>query len=372
MSQAAASLDQSLPAIHVPPSLRSLHALTGTPPGLATTLPVTHGGTTYAFAQETTWLDSEHFAVGRWDGSMSIFSFETAQHAGPLISAAVNSPSAQGVQMITSLPSGTIVTSNDDASIAFWISRSGQWTDLSMIKTLGYDPSLGIATSGAWLPTSPITLVVGHETGYMSLWSYDPGPPVLAFLASVNLQNPHPVNPFGSHVIYGMAVLGGSVAVAGSDDGYVSLVSVPDGTVLSQTVFNPAAQRGINSVSVLKDSLLVSNCSVGPDDYNLWYFSIQTSPWGITLLDKANLVVDGTRPQAFNFDVVWGAYGPGPCWFAATEEGVVWMGTADTALSLIGHQTLDDRAIGASLGYTASPGRLVAVIDDLNQFTTGA
>ncbi len=111
---------------------------------------------------------------------------------------------------------------------------------------------------------------------------------------------------------------------------------------------------------------------MGPDDYNLWYFSIQTSPWGITLLDKKNLIVDTSRAQVFNFDAIWGAYTSGPCWFAATEEGVVWMGTADTEINLLGYQSLSDRAVGAALAYTARPGRLTAVIDDLNQFTTGA
>src|SRR6266516_704002 len=42
-----------------------------------TALPITQNGTTYEMAQETVWLDSANFAVGRWDGSMSIFQVET-------------------------------------------------------------------------------------------------------------------------------------------------------------------------------------------------------------------------------------------------------------------------------------------------------
>jgi hypothetical protein len=360
-------------AAPVPPALRSGQALTGQRPAVTTTLPLTQGGTTYEFAQEVTWLDHEHFAVGRWDGSMSIFSFETAQYAGPLINTVVNSPSSQGVQMITRLPRRAIATSNDDSSISLWATSSPGWTDLELVRTARYDSALGVATSGTRLPAGqPSTLAVGHDSGYLSLWAYHPAARSLRFLRAIDLQNPHPVNPFNSHVIYGMTALNSHVAVAGSDDGCVSLVAVPGGTVLSQTVFNPAAQRGINSVSVAGDKLLVSNCSVGPDDYNLWYFSIQTSPWGITLLDKKNLIVDTSRAQVFNFDAIWGAYTAGPCWCAATEEGVVWMGTADTTINLIGYQSLSDRAVGAALGYTARPGRLAAVIDDLNQFTTGA
>jgi hypothetical protein len=160
--------------------------------------------------------------------------------------------------------------------------------------------------------------------------------------------------------------------VAGSDDGYVSIVAVPSGRILSQTVFNPAAQRGINSVSVTGNKLLVTNCSVGANDYNTWYFKIDMTTYALTLIDKTNLIIDTSLVQAFNFDAIWGNYSSGPCWFASTEEGVLWMGTADTSLNVIGYQNLSDRAFGAALAFTGGPGRLAVVIDDLNQFVTGS
>jgi hypothetical protein len=46
------------------------------------------------------------------------------------------------------------------------------------------------------------------------------------------------------------------------------------GKIPSQAVFNTAAQRGINSVSVTGNKLLVTNCSVGASDYNTGYFTI--------------------------------------------------------------------------------------------------
>lgn len=358
----------------VPPVIRSRQALNAAQQ--AATLPLTQGGTTYDMAQEVSWLDGSNFAVGRWDGSMSIFAYESAQFVGPLMSTVVNTPADEGVQMITPLGGGAIATSNDNGSLAIWAAPPGRWSQLRLVGRPAYDSSLGVATNGAWLPVgNPSTLVVGHDSGYLSLWSYNPVGYRLSFNKSVNLRNPNPVNPFGSHVLYGMAVFSSrspGVVVVGSDDGYVSIVAVPSGTILSQTVFNPAAQRGINSVSTLGNKLLVSNCSVGPADYNLWYYSIQTSPWGITLLDKKNLIVNTQLPQAFNFDAIWGAYSGGPCWFASTEEGVLWMGTADTGINFIGEQSLNDRAVGAALAYTSGPGRLVSVIDDLEQFATGA
>ena len=218
--------------------------------------------------------------------------------------------------------------------------------------------------------------MVGHESGYVSLWSYRPRSRELSFLRSVGLLNPNPVNPFDSHVIYGLTTLtkAGPAAsvVAGSDDGYISILAVPSGDILSQTVFNPAAQRGINSVSVTGNKLLVTNCSVGENDYNTWYFTIDMDTYALTLVDKANLIIDTSLIQAFNFDAIWGSYSSGPCWFASTEEGVLWMGTAGTSLNVIGYQNLSDRAYGAALAFRDGPGRLAVVMDDLTQVTTGS
>jgi hypothetical protein len=358
----------------LPPVLRSRLALTG-PQSATSTLPITQNGTTYNLAQEVRWLDAEHFAVGRWDGTMSLFEFETAPFVGPLVTAAVNTPSAQGVQMITPLPRRTIVTSNDWSSIAVWAPPDADWAGLKMRRLVSYDASLGVATNGAWF-ADQATLVVGHDSGYLSMWRFDAPTRGLSLIRTINVQNPNPVNPFGSHVIYGMCPLvasgPGATVVAGSDDGYISLVRVASGAILSQTVFNPAAQRGINSVSARGDKILVANCSVGSADKNLWYFSVDFSSWALTLLDSMNLIIDTSRVQAFNFDTIWGQYSGGDCWFAGTEEGALWMGTADTGLHLIGQQDLFDGAIGAALDYTSGPGRLAAVIHNLDQFTTGA
>ena len=216
----------------LPPALRSRRALLAGTEQVQSTLPLTRNGTTYNLAQVLRWLDGSNFAVGRWDGTLSIFEFETAPFVGPLITAAVNTPSAQGVQMITPLPNMTLATSNDRGSILLWATSTGNWRDLRLRATASYDSSLGVATSGAWFPVgSPSTLVVGHDSGYLSLWSFDPAKRALRLVKTVGIQNPNPVNPWGSHVIYGMCPLFSSgpnaTVVAGSDDGYVSILRVP-------------------------------------------------------------------------------------------------------------------------------------------------
>lgn len=364
----------------VPPVVRSREELAQrgvdfpAPPRTATVLPITPNGTTYEMAQTLAWLDDDHFAVGRWDGSMTVFRFTTSATAGPLINEAVNSPAFQGVRMLAPLGRRAIVTSNDDRSIALWVSPSGKWSDLRLARTYGYDGSLGAATGGNGVSAgSPNSLVVGHSTGHLSIWTYHPGHETLTFLRSADIRNPRPVNPWDLHDVYSVEAVTDSRnlarVVTGSEDGYVCVVEVPSGRILSQTVFNPQAQRGINHLSVRGESLLVANCSVGPDDHNLWYFSIDRTTWQITLRDKANLIVDSRRPQAFNFSTIWGASSRGPCWFASTEEGALWMGTADAALDVIGYQEVTS-PLGSALGWNDSPGRLVMVAYDLYEFTT--
>jgi hypothetical protein len=311
-----------------------------------TKLPITQEGTTYSMAQEATWVDSDHFAIGRWDGSMSVFSFIDSPTSGPIINKAVNSPAFEGVQMIAWLPYA-MATSNDYKSMVLWASPAGSWSDLQPIGTYSYDSALGVANSGLWIPVgNPTTLVVGHSDGWISLWNYVPPTRQLTFLRAVNIQNPHPVNPWDLHNIRAIQLVtiadGGVAYVAtGSEDGYVCIIQVPSGQVMSQTVYNPEAQRGINGISVFDYGLLIANCSVGPTDYNLWYFAIQMNPWGITLQDKANLKVNPNAPQVFNFCSIWAEYAQGACWFASTEEGALWQGTVSgSTLNTIGYQQL--------------------------------
>lgn len=342
----------------------------------ASTLPITPDGTTFQMAQDTAWVDDHHFAVGRWDGSMSIFEYGAAPFGGPLIHEAVTSPAFAGVRMVAPLPGNALASANDDASIVLWWSPSGGWTDLTDVRVYGYDPALGAATSGLWVQGgAPSTLVVGHAAGFASIWKYNPAERKLALRRTVDLRNPTPVNPWGLHDIHGLDVVADSpsaaVVVTGSEDGYVNLVEVPSGTILSQTVFNPDAERGINSVSVRGHALLVANCSVGTDDDNLWYYEIDPQTWAVTLLDQANLIIDTDRVQVFNFHTLWGEYSDGPCWFASTEEGALWMGTAAAGLDVFGYQEVTS-PLGSSLAYRGGPGRLTMVAYDLYQYRTGA
>jgi len=144
---------------------------------------------------------------------------------------------------------------------------------------------------------------------------------------------------------------------------------VPDGTIVSRAVFNPAAQRGINSIAIRGRDLLVANCSVGSNDKNLWYYRMDLDTGAIVLQDSYDLKVNPNAPQVFNFCTVWGLYQGGVCWFSSTEEGALWMGTVNGGhLSIIGYQSVTD-PLGSALAFNAN-GKLAMVSYNLYEFIT--
>ncbi len=366
----------------IPPVIRSREDLAAkgislVPPGnvAPSALPITPDGVTYTMAQETTWLDANHFAVGRWDGSLSIFSFNDSPTAGPIITKAVNTPALEGVQMITWLSYGVFASSNDESSIIIWSSKSGAWSDLSTMSTLQYDSSLGVANSGDTLIIGNVLyLIVGHANGFVSLWSGNSDGTGMRFLRSVDLRNPHPTNPWGLHNIRGVAsmfTLGSTGYLAtGSEDGYICVLRMPDGAIMSQTVYNPGAQRGINSVATLGQNLLIANCAVGSADKNLWYYWIDGNDFSVTLRDSTNLQVNPSAPQVFNFCTIWGFFNNQVGFFSSTEEGALWVGTvsANQKLNVIGYQTVFG-ALGSAMAFNIN-GNLAVINYNLFEFTT--
>lgn len=340
-----------------------------------TTLPIKADGATYSMAQEIAWLDAEHFAVGRWDGSISVFAYNPSTWSGPLISTAVSSPSTEGVQMIQWLAHRVFASSNDAESIVVWRAPKSSWKDLQKQSVLHYDATLGVANSAeSFTVESKLYLVVGHENGYVSIWGGKPNAIDMMLLTTVDVRSPNPVNPWGIHNVRGVSLLRVEAqhgyVITGSEDGNLCVIRVPDGAILSTTVFNPAAQRGINSIAAVGHDLLVANCSVGPDDKNLWYYRVNSNTWTVTLKDSANLKVNPSAPQVFNFCTIWGKYNEGRCFFASTEEGALWMGTVvnHESLSIIGYEEVTT-LLGSALAYNVA-GRLALVSYNLYEYIT--
>ena len=76
---------------------------------------------------------------------------------------------------------------------------------------------------------------------------------------------------------------------------------VPDGVQTGRPARN-------YSVAAFGQNLLISNCAVGPNDKNLWYYWVDGNNYGVTLKDSVNLRVNPSAPQVFNFSTIWGVF----------------------------------------------------------------
>lgn len=356
-------------------SARELDTATRTTADLlaAVQLPITSEGVTFDMAQAAAWVDYDHFAVGRWDGSLTLFRFSDARERGPLIAVAASTPSSEGVQMIAWVAPSVFATSNDDATIAVWRPNPA-WDRLELVSQLRYEANWGAAVSGdAFAHDGGVCLAVGHANGFVSFWCGSAAGDDLALVGSSDVRSSHPANPWSLQHVRGLAAIERAGAptrvVTGSESGDLCVLSVPDGRLLARKRYNDTAQRGINAIAVSGDDVLVANCAVGPDDHNLWLFRHDPESSALTPRDAVNLRINPDAAQVFNFCVTWAEDAEGRCFFASTEEGALWMGrVAEDRIALVGHQRVT-APLGATLAY-AGNGNLAFVAYDLYEFNT--
>ena len=315
-------------------------------------------GATYTWAQVASWLSQDRVAVGRWDGTITVFRPPQADKMewGPMLTQALKSPSGQGLQMMGRLAKGAFVTSNDNSSLAVWALKDGQY---ALEGTPKYDAKFGVANCAELVRAQGKQwLVTGHEQGYLLLWEVNGCDLKLAKDINIRSSSPIPsTNPLWN--VRGVVRHKGGTVVTGGEDGDICLVSIPDGKVLSRMRYNPKAERGINGLAVSGDYLLLCNCSVGPDDKNLWLYEIRNDR--VVLLDSTNLIQDTKRKQVFNFSVLFVPAGKETLFFAGTEEGLLWRGQlAGGKLAAKGNEKLECEG-GAALTFEPETSQLVAV-----------
>ena len=205
--------------------------------------------------------------------------------------------------------------------------------------------------------------------------------PTWEITSDLDIRGANPVSPWGLHNIRGLATLDLELGliVAGSEDGDLTAVDAIQARIVSKTLYNPSAKRGINALAYSNEFLLVVNCAVGEGYRNIWAYRVGLPRGTITQTDAINLAIDAGAPQIFNFDVAWGdPYQKAQSFFASTEEGVVWMGTCDQSghLSILGNAPVS-RKVGANQllhlgsGICYSRSRLAVANYDVTQFQIG-
>jgi WD40 repeat protein len=329
-------------------------------PAAPATLPLKALGTTYSMAQAVRWLDERSFAIGRWDGTLTVFRCATG---APVVSEAIAAPSLAGVEMIARIKDRLFASSNDAKSIVVWSADAGFEAGIRLKGTLPYDEAFGVANDGTTTTVGGVDYFVsGHANGYLLVWKVEGGGDNFTLVHTLDLRSPDPIpSPFPIKNIRGVERWEPGYVVTGSEDGDICLINVVEGSVAARMRYNASAQRGVNDIDTCGDYLVLANCSVGPDDKNLWLYRIRGD--GFELLDSTNLEVEASLDQVFNFCVDQATVGDSQYFFAATQEGVVWVGTVDGGrIKVLGKQTVSTR-FGAALAY--EPGsRLLAVAGD--------
>ncbi len=327
------------------------------------------GGQTVLFAQVVAWLDDSHFVVGRWDGSITIFRTPSTGEFGPVITEAMAEPSGAGVEMLIAYDDTTLVTSDGRSSLAIWRRNSGApaGTGFALAGHATYDPTFGPADSSLTINIGgTLYLITGHENGSLVLWAPD-SLSLFKIYKTIDLRSPNPPsNPWGIHNVRGLAKWRSDIVVTGSEDGDLVGIHLLDGVETFRSRYNSTAQRGINSISVIGDWLLVANCAVGNADNNLWLFDLRSgSP---VISDKYDLVLDGSRAQVFDFDAMLAQEPSGLEFFASTEEGLIWQGFVENGQLMTTAVTKSSPEGGSAMSVSPTNDFLAAATYTLRLF----
>jgi hypothetical protein len=347
--------------------LLSLEALgQSPPPERGRGDPLGEPRTTYSMAQEVRWIDGDTFAIGRWDGTLTLFGLP-GETGGPRIESAAVSPAWAGLETVCPLAERTFLSSNDTKSVTIWDLDDGSLAAPRAV--LPYDPAAGVANSAAlaWAEGAR-WLVTGHANGTLLIWSADAALQDFEVIRAVDLRSRSPVpSPRPLWNIRSLTAWRDDTVVTGSEDGDLCLVRVPSGEVTCRRRYNPNAQRGVNDLALLDDLLLVGACSVGRDDSNTWLFRIDVDD-GIEPLAHTDLVRDEARPQVFNFSVELIRNGPRLLFACATEEGLLWSGVVnDQGFEVLGRDCVSS-GLGAAISARPQADLLAVVGDNIHLF----
>lgn len=315
-------------------------------------------GTTVSFAQALTWLDASHFSVGRWDGTITIFRTPSAGEFGPVAVQAMTTPSGHGVEMLATVDKDAFVSSDAEGDLIVWKRSAAGCNCFEANDRLSYDPSSGVADSGLTVSVNGKRyLLTGHANGVVLFWEESGAHYTLVKTVDVHSLKP-PANPWGLKNVRGLAFWHDAIVTA-SEDGDIVALALADGSERFRVRYNDKAQRGINSLSIQGDTLLIANCAVGSSDKNLWLFDLSSGT--PVLKDAENLALDLTRSQVFDFSAALAVNGDGPLFFASTEEGLLWEGRIDSGHLLVTGITKSSSE-GGSVVALSPDGELVAAV----------
>lgn len=172
----------------------------------------------YTLAQEILVLNSNTFAIGRWDGTITIYRKDNL-----LIEQVLITPQKGGVTMLTSLNNGQFVSSNGSSSIALWNEKNNNF---ELKKCYLFDECFGSANSGVLYSCDNINyLITGHSEGYLLTWMVQENE--LNLLSTLNIKSDHPIDrdsPYQLWNICSVLVWKNDLVITASEDGDLCLI----------------------------------------------------------------------------------------------------------------------------------------------------
>ena len=277
---------------------------------------------TYSQTQTVEWIDSEHFAIGRWDGTMTLFSLPAyVNDTSPDISQAFISPSGQGIEMMMMLPTGELGVSNNDSTISLYKRANNYYLFAGFAP---YNLDAGIFNSGCTVTVGSQTwFISGHANGSVIRWKVEDGEMIPDLLIDIRSADPIK-SPYQIKNVRGIVHWHDGIIITGDEDGDLCMIDIVAGKILQRTRYNPDAQRGINGLAVLNDSLFVTNCVVGTGEKNLWLYHLDDT--GFELQDSRYVISSPEIPDIFSDSVSLLPVNGTTHFYVSTGEGVIWHG----------------------------------------------
>lgn len=277
---------------------------------------------TYSQTQTVEWIDNDHFAIGRWDGTMTLFSLPAhVNDTSPDIFQALISPSGQGIEMMMMLPTGELGVSNNDSTISLYRQANNSYHFAGFAP---YNPDAGIFNSGCEVTVGSQTwFVSGHANGSVIRWKVEEGEMIPDLLIDIRSDDPIK-SPYRIKNVRGIVYWYDGIIITGDEDGDLCMIDIVAGKIIQRTRYNPDAQRGINGLAILNDSLLVTNCVVGTGEKNLWLYHLDDT--GFMLQDSRYLVSSPEIPDIFSDSVSLLQENDTTHFYVGTGEGAIWHG----------------------------------------------
>ena len=124
------------------------------------------------------------------DGSLQLWDLPPSRsNQGPTLRSVFTLPSRAGVLSLVKIEEGLVLSSHDQGSLALWTQTEGGFALRSIVE---FPSQLGAVTSGALVSVgTQKVLLIGHESGFVSLWQKTRWSP--AWLGQTDVRSPSPV-----------------------------------------------------------------------------------------------------------------------------------------------------------------------------------